>query len=87
MDTEIYEEKPKNKASIKFEQIEKIAKPLVRVLLTLILWVLVLGIFTAISAILALSGVSMPAFLFFVPIVLGGILSVVVWNDEIYENP
>jgi len=86
MDTEIYEEKPKNKPSINLdiEKIEKIAKPIVRVLLTVILWLVILALFTAISGIFAVSGSPLPGFLFFVPIILGGILSVIVWNEEVY---
>lgn len=86
MDTEIYDEKPKNKPSIDLEKIEKIAKPIVRVLLTLILWVVILALFTVVSGIFALSGSAIPGFLFFIPIIIGGIASVIIWNEEIYQN-
>lgn len=83
MDTEIGNRKPKNKASI---NIEKIAKPLIRVLLSFIIWIIILILLGSISGIFALTGSPLPGLLFFVPVVIGGLLTLVVWNEEVWQK-
>lgn len=86
MNTEIYEEKPKNKPSINIEKIEKVAKPIIRVVLTLVLWLAILILTVVLSGIFALTGSSIPALLFFVPLMIGASLTFIVWNEEIWQN-
>jgi ABC-type transport system involved in cytochrome bd biosynthesis fused ATPase/permease subunit len=87
MDTEIYEEKPKNNFSLEqLAKFEPIIKIIIRVILSLLIWVATFIIASAVWGILAISGSAIPALLFFVPIIIVGFLTFIIWNDEVYER-
>lgn len=87
MDININKEKPKNKFSLEqLAKFEPILKIIIRVILTLLIWVATFITASAIWGILAISGLAIPALLFFVPIIIVGLLTFIIWNDEIYER-